>query len=44
MNLLMIGKTHLRMKNYVEAKTYLLKARDYPVLKPDDKKVTSEIL
>ncbi|XP_048736013.1 regulator of microtubule dynamics protein 1-like isoform X2 [Ostrea edulis] len=44
MNLLMIGKTHLRMKNYVEAKTYLLKARDYPVLKPDDKKAHEEAI
>ena len=39
MNLLMIGKTHLRMKNYLAAKSFLLKARDYPVVTPDDKKV-----
>ena len=35
----MIGKTHLRMKNYLAAKSFLLKARDYPVVTPDDKKV-----
>lgn len=39
MNLLMIGKTHLRMKNYSAAKGFLVKARDYPVVTPDDKKV-----
>lgn len=39
MNLLMIGKTHLRMKNYSAAKSFLVKARDYPVVTPDDKKV-----
>ncbi|XP_061197194.1 regulator of microtubule dynamics protein 1-like [Saccostrea echinata] len=44
MNLLMIGKTHLRMKNYIAAKTYLLKARDYPVLTPDDEKAHEEAI
>lgn len=39
MNLLMIGKTHLRMKNYSAAKSFLVIARDYPVVTPDDKKV-----
>ncbi|XP_022344321.2 regulator of microtubule dynamics protein 1-like [Crassostrea virginica] len=44
MNLLMIGKTHLRMKNYLAAKSFLLKARDYPVVTPDDKKAHEEAI
>lgn len=42
MNLLMIGKTYYRMKNYDKAKEYLLKARDYPVKTPDDKDAHKE--
>lgn len=44
MNLLMIGKTHLRMKNYSAAKSFLVKARDYPVVTPDDKKAHEEAI
>ena len=39
MNLLMIGKTYLRLKDNTLAKDYLTKARDYPVHTEDDKKV-----
>ena len=39
MNLLMIGKTYLRLKDNTLAKDYLTKALDYPVHTEDDKKV-----
>ena len=38
-NLMMIGKTHLAMKNYKLATDFLIRARDYPVQTPDDQKV-----
>ncbi|KAK3086733.1 hypothetical protein FSP39_022606 [Pinctada imbricata] len=41
-NLLMIGKTHLRMKNYKLATDFLQKARDYPVKTPDDQEAHDE--
>jgi len=39
MNLMMIGKTSMRMKDKDQAINYLTKARDYPVRTEDDKKV-----
>jgi len=39
MNLLMTGKTYMRMKQNDQAIDYLTKTRDYPVRKEDDKKV-----
>lgn len=39
MNLLMIGKIYLRMKNYLVVKSFLVKVRDYFVVIFDDKKV-----
>lgn len=39
MNLLMIGKTCMRMKDKDRAVDYLTKTRDYPVRTEDDKKV-----
>ena len=39
MNLLMIGKTYLRLKDKDKAKEYLLRAREYPIRTEDDKKV-----
>lgn len=39
MNLLMIGKTFLRLKETEQAKQYLMKAKDYAIRTADDKKV-----
>jgi len=39
MNLMMIGKTCMRMKDKDRAVDYLTKTRDYPVRTEDDKKV-----
>src|SRR6218665_3166250 len=44
MNLLMIGKTYLRLKEAELAKLYLTRAREYPVRTEDDKKVGPSIL
>jgi tetratricopeptide (TPR) repeat protein len=41
-NLLMIGKTYLRMKENELAKQFLIKARDYPAQTEDDKKAHKE--
>ena len=38
-NLLMLGKTYLRMNKKELAAKYLKKARDAPIKKPDDKTV-----
>ena len=38
-NLLYIGQTYMRMGNQKEAMLYLTRARDYPVMTPDDKQV-----
>lgn len=43
-NLMMIGKTYLRMKDNEQAKLYLIKARDYPVRTEDDKKAHQEAI
>jgi len=40
MNLLMVGKSYLRLKNKDEGKVYLLRAKDYPVRTEDDKRVS----
>lgn len=42
MNLMMIGKTCMRMKDNDRAVEYLTKARDYPVRIEDDKKAHTE--
>lgn len=42
MNLLMIGKTYLRLKEAELAKLYLTRAREYPVRTEDDKKAHQE--
>jgi len=39
MNLLMIGKTYMRMKDNDQAVEYLTKTRNFPVRTEDDKKV-----
>jgi len=39
MNLMMTGKTYMRMKENDHAIEYLTKTRDYPVRTEDDKKV-----
>jgi len=39
MNLMMTGKTYMRMKENDRAIEYLTKTRDYPVRTEDDKKV-----
>lgn len=44
MNLLLLGKTYIRLKNYKMALKYLTKARDYPVSTPDDEKAHKEAL
>ena len=40
MNLLMLGKTYLRLKNTKMALLYLTRARDYHVSTEDDKNVS----
>lgn len=42
MNLLMIGKTFLRLKETEQAKQYLMKAKDYAIRTADDKKAHQE--
>ncbi len=44
MNLMLLGKTYLRLKNKEKAKHYLLLARDYPVKTEDDKKAHKEAI
>lgn len=44
MNLLMIGKTYLRLKNSKMALLYLTRARDYAVRTEDDKNVCEVVL
>jgi len=44
MNLMMIGKTCMRMKDNSRAIEYLTKTRDYPVLTEDDKKVLTLLM
>ena len=39
-NLLMLGKTYLRMKNNKMALIYLQRAKDLPVKTPDDRNVS----
>ena len=39
MNLLMIGKTYLKLNDKENAKTYLMKAYQYPIVTVDDKQV-----
>lgn len=43
-NLMMIGKTYVRMKDNDRAVEYLTKMRDYPVRTEDDKKAHSEAI
>ncbi|KAL3859144.1 hypothetical protein ACJMK2_009376 [Sinanodonta woodiana] len=43
-NLLMLGKTFMRLKNYKNAKIYIMKAYKYPVKTPDDKKAHEEAM
>ena len=40
MNLLMIGKTYLKLSDKENAKVYLMKAYEYPIVTVDDKQVT----
>lgn len=40
MNLLLIGKTYMRLKDKDKAIFYLTKARDYPAASPEDVEVT----
>ncbi|XP_041375817.1 regulator of microtubule dynamics protein 1-like isoform X3 [Gigantopelta aegis] len=42
MNLLMLGKTHLRLGNKEQALIYLARARNYPVKTPDDEQAHKE--
>ncbi|XP_074645158.1 regulator of microtubule dynamics protein 1-like [Tubulanus polymorphus] len=42
MNLLMIGKCYLRLKNKERAKEFFIKAKNYPVQSLDDKKAHQE--
>jgi len=44
MNLMMIGKTYMRMKDRDQAVEYLTKTRDYPVRTEDDKKVLTTFM
>ncbi|XP_063406686.1 regulator of microtubule dynamics protein 1-like [Mytilus trossulus] len=44
MNLLMLGKTYLRLKNHNMALKYLTRAKDQPLNKPDDEKAHKEAL
>ena len=39
MNLLMIGKSYMRLDNKVKAATYLSRARDYPAATAEDAEV-----
>ena len=39
-NLMMIGKTYIRMKNNSQALKYLVRARDYNVKSADDEEVS----
>lgn len=39
MNLMMIGKTYLRLKNKEKAVSYLTRARDYPAASAEDMEV-----
>uniref|UniRef100_A0A3B4AF68 Regulator of microtubule dynamics protein 1 n=1 Tax=Periophthalmus magnuspinnatus TaxID=409849 RepID=A0A3B4AF68_9GOBI len=43
MNLLMLGKTYLRMNNKEQAKLWLTKAKEYPPLTHEDKEVHLEL-
>ncbi|KAJ8302918.1 hypothetical protein KUTeg_019314 [Tegillarca granosa] len=42
MNLLMIGKTYVRLQNYRLALLFLSRAKDYPVKTPDDQQAHKE--
>jgi len=42
MNHLMLAKTYLKMNQKDKARSYLLKARDFPVISPDDKQAHTE--
>jgi tetratricopeptide (TPR) repeat protein len=44
MNLLMLGKTYVRQKNYEMATKYLKRARDFHVRTPDDQQAHKEAL